>query len=69
MTVVKRHPDGWTTEQINEISDRIRDWFDENDPDVSRLLFNSDLSEIAMLVWPYAYRAGREGELAVWSER
>lgn len=69
VTVPERHPDGWTVEQINTITDRFRDWFDKADPDLSRMLFNSDLSELAQLAWPIAYQQGRDDESANWSER
>jgi hypothetical protein len=42
----------WTTEDILAVADIIRTYFVEECPDVDRLLFNQDVEEIAIRVWP-----------------
>lgn len=61
-------PITWTVEDINAVSDVIRSYLDEADPDVSRLLFNSDVEELAMRVWPVIDQRVRE-RLAAYLER
>lgn len=65
----ERHPDGWTVAEIVEVADVIRAYLRDEAPDVARLLFNADVEEIAMRVWPVIARQAAADLARVTAER
>lgn len=50
----------WTTDDINATADTIREYLKTESPDMERLLFNQEIEEIAMRVWPIVEARTRE---------
>lgn len=55
-----RHADGWGTDDIVAVADVIRAYLHTKAPEVDRLMFNAEVEDIAMRVWPVIEAKVRE---------